>query len=409
MIRSKWFRVGATVAALVPVVALDTPAKAAFPGITGRVACASFRDGDSEIWTFDPTGTEKSPVQLTDNTVTDGRPRYSPDGRLIAFESTRDGPLEIYIMNADGSGVRRLTTTGVAGVHGNSSPAWSPGGDRIAYQTTRNPGAFFDVHVINVDGTGDVRITSNEAEESLPAWSPKGDKIAYNSRRIDDAANVHIMNPDGTGDVSLPAPGNLPGVEDSWPSWSPDASMIAFHSRRDDPGGEEIYRMNADGTNVVKLTNNGPNLFDIFPAWSPDGTRILWNSQRQGATNFGEIFSMSAVDGSSIIRITNNVAVDQRCDWQPLCTIYGSGQIIGTPGNDIICGSPGTDYIYGGGGNDRILGLGGDDQLNGAAGDDEIFGGIGNDKIFGDVGTDRADGGIGAGDQCIGEILQNCP
>jgi len=312
-------------------------------------------------------------------------------------------------MNADGSNVRRLTFSGVPGVHGNSSPAWSPGGDWIAYQTTRHAGFSFDIYRINVDGTDDTRLTNNAAEESLPAWSPLGDKIAFSSRRVDFAANVHIMNPDGTGDVSLPAPGNVAGVEDSWPTWSPDATMIAFHSRRDDPGGEEIYRMNANGSNVVQLTNNGTNLFDIFPAWSPDGARIVWNSQRQGAANFGEIFTMRASDGGDVVRITMNAAVDQRCDWQPVCTIYGSGAIVGTPGDDIICGSEGPDFIDGRGGNDRILGLGGHDSIVGGEGDDVIFGGPGFDRIDGSPGTDRVDGGLTAGDRCVGAILQNCP
>jgi Tol biopolymer transport system component len=383
-----------------------SPVQAAFPGGNGVIACASFRDGDSEIFTFSPSGTEQGVKQLTFNTSSESRPRYSPDGRKIAFESNMDGPSEIYIMNADGTGVRRLTFTGVPGVHGNSSPAWSPGGDQIAYQTTRN--GNFDVYRIDIDGTNDTPLTNLPVEESLPAWSPLGDKIALNSRAVDPSANVHLMNPDGTGHVSLPAPGNLPGVEDSWPTWSPDGSMIGYHSRRDDPGGEEIYRMNRDGSNVVRLTFNGPNQFDIFPAWSPDGTRIVWNSQRNGATNFGEVFTMNASNGGNVVRITNNVAVDQRCDWQPLCTLYGAGDIYGTAGNDIICGSDGPDRIFGGGGNDIILGLGGDDQLLGnVGGNDRLFGGAGNDRITGQGGADIVDGGIGV-DQCIAPT-RNCP
>ena len=162
--------------------------------------------------------------------------------------------------------------------------------------------------------------------------------------------------------------------------------------------------MNADGTGVRRLTFSG-----VAGVRSPDGSRIMWNSQRNGATNFGEIFTMRATDGGDIIRVTDNVAVEQRCDWQPLCTIYGSGSILGTAGDDIICGSDGSDRIYGAGGNDRILGLGGDDLIDGADGNDELFGGIGADRVYGNTGTDRTDGGILASDQCIGEIIQNCP
>jgi Tol biopolymer transport system component len=384
------------------------PVQAAFPGGNGVIACSSNRDGNFEIYTFNPNGTELGVTRLTNNPASDGRPRYSPDGRQIAFESNRDGPQEIYIMNADGTNIRRLTFSGVPGVHGNSSPAWSPGADQIAYQSTRD--GNFEVYRIDIDGQNDTRLTNLPVEESLPAWSPLGDKIAYNSRAVDPSANVHLMNPDGTDKVSLPAPGNLPGTEDSWPTWSPDGSMIGFHSRRDDPSGEEIYRMNRDGSNVVRLTFNtgpSPTNFDIFPAWSPDGTRIVWNSGRSAA-NFGEVYTMNASDGGNIVRITQNDAVDQRCDWQPICTIYGAGDINGTPGNDIICGSDGPDRILGGGGNDIILGLGGDDQLLGnAAGNDRIFGGAGNDRITGQGGVDIIDGGIG-NDQCIAPT-RNCP
>jgi Tol biopolymer transport system component len=384
------------------------------------IACASFRTGNSEIFTFNPNGTELNPVNLTNNPASDGRPRWSPDGRQIVFESNRSGAFELYIMNADGSNVRRLTFGGVPGVHGNSSGSWHPDGSQIAYQSTRT--GHFQIFKIFVDGTGDQRLTSSATEESLPAWSPLGTKIAFSSRLQDVNADVHIMNPDGSGVVNLT---NNPGVEDSWPTWSPDGAQIAFHSRRDDPGGEEIYRMPSTGGPVTKLTNNGPNLFDIFPAWSPDGTRILWNSRRQGATNFGEVFHMNAVDGSDVRRVTNHPDVDQRCDWQPLCTIYGAGDIMGTPGNDIICGSHGPDRIYGAGGNDRILGLGGDDWVFGGPGNDTLFGGLGNDRVYGEAGADFlsagpgndfivADAGetvdVGAGtDQCSIGGVPGCP
>jgi Tol biopolymer transport system component len=385
----------------------SSPVHAAFPGGNGVIACQTSRTGNSEIFTFSGTGTEVQATNITNNPATDSRPRYSPDGRTIVFESNRDGPTELYLMNSDGSNVRRLTFSPAAG-HGNGAANFSPGGDQIVYQTTRNAGNSFDVYKIDVDGKNDTPLVTNTVEDSLPAWSPNGDKIAISSRIVDAATDVHLINPDGSGIVDIT---NSPG-EDSWPAWSPDGSMIAFHSRLDDPAGEEIYRINANGSNRVRLTNNtGPaqGSFDIFPFWSPDGTRIGWNSGRAGASDgFGEIYTMSAVDGSNIVRITNNTATDQRCDWQPLCTIYGSGNITGTPGDDIICGSEGPDQINGNGGNDRILGMGGNDQIFGGAGNDKIFGGAGNDSIFGQGGTDILDGGIGA-DRCLGSITRSCP
>lgn len=391
MARGRWaLRTLAATAVLGSVAVVNGPAAHAVnPGLNGVIACSSNRTGNFEIITFNPAGTELNVTNLTNNAASDNQPRWSPDGRQIAFSSTRDNPSgDIYLMNADGTNVRRLTFSG-----GASAPNWHPDGSQIVYQKVV-PGLSFEVFKIFVDGTGETDISNNPAEDSLPAWSPDGTKIAFSSRQVDPAADVMVMNPDGSGVVDIT---NNPGVEDSWPSWSPDGTMIAFHSRRDDPAGEEIYRMNADGSNVVRLTfNTGPvqGSFDIFPAWSPDGSRILWNSGRDG-TGFGEVYTMNATNGSDVRRITNNPGVDQRCDWQPLCTIYGRGDIAGTAGNDIICGSDGPDRISGGGGNDRILGLGGNDQMSGGDGNDMLFGGFGNDSLSPGPGVDFLSGGPG--------------
>jgi Tol biopolymer transport system component len=413
------------------VVANVAPAGAAFPGANGKIACSTNRTGNFENFTFESTGPEINPTNITNSPGTDSRPRWRSDGRKIVFESARAGGTNLFISDADGSNVQQLTFTNDA-----SSGAWHPDGSQIVYVRTI-AGLSFEVYKINVDGTGTTSLASTPQEDSLPFWSPDGTTIAYSSRRQDAAADVHKMDSFGNNNVNLTL--NF-GVEDSWPNWSPDGSMITFHSRRLDAAGEEIYRMNADGSNVVQLTNLvGP--FDIFPFWSPDGTRIGWNSQRQGAANFGEVFHMNAVTGAlgaggvndetDVRRITNNAATDQRCDWQPLCTHYSvPGQItVGTEGNDIICGTEGDDRISALGGNDIVYGFGGNDQLSGGAGDDRMFGGIGDDSFVGGAGVDFTSGGPGAdrfaadatdridpgapganADQCVvGAALVACP
>lgn len=363
-----------------------SPAGAAFPGGNGKIACASNRTGDFEIFTFGSTGTEVNPTNLTNLVGFDGRPRWRSDGRKIAFESSRFSNSDIYVMDADGSNVQRVTFTGDA-----SSPAWHPDGSQIVYQRSV-PGLSFEIYKVNIDGSNPTVLSSTPQEDSLPFWNPEGTSIAFSSRRTDASADVHTMDSFGNGVVDIT---NNPGVEDSWPNWSPDGTQIAFHSRRDDPAGEEIYRMPAAGGAATRLTNN-PGAFDIFPAWSPDGTRIVWNSDR-GGSGFGEVWTMNAVTGDAggLVRITNNAATDQRCDWQPLCTIYGSGIIQGTPGDDIICGSEGADQIAGLGGNDIIYGFGGNDQISGGDGVDRIFGGLGNDSLVGGAGADFLSGGPG--------------
>ncbi|MDQ4090031.1 MAG: hypothetical protein M3163_06985 [Actinomycetota bacterium] len=370
-----------------------TPAGAAFPGINGKIACSSNRTGNFEVFLFDPDNTESGVINITNHPGSDGRPRWRSDGRKIAFESNRAGGSNIFIADADGSNVQQLTFSGNA-----SSPAWHPDGSQLVFQRSF-PNLNFEIYKINVDGTGETVLASTPTEDSLPFWSPDGTQIVFSSRRLEgntQPPDIYTMDSFGNNVTNIT---NLPAIEDSWPNYSPDGTQIVFHSRRDDPAGEEIYRMPVTGGPAVRLTNNtGPvqGSFDIFPAWSPDGNRIVWNSGRAGGPDgFGEIYTMNASDGGNIIRITNNAATDQRCDWQPLCTIYGSGNITGTEGNDIICGSEGLDRINALGGHDIVYGFGGDDQFIGGDGHDRIFGGLGNDSFIAGPGSDFTSGGPG--------------
>ena len=202
---------------------------------------------------------------------------------------------------------------------------------------------------------------------------------------------------DGDGDVNCDVQTRVthsPG-EDAHAHWSPDGSQLTFHSRRDFPSPTglqiEIYRSDVNGSNAVRLT--GPdNVFDAFPTWSPDGQRIAWSRLFPS-----DVFTMNAADGSQQLNITNHPADDTRCDWSRLlpCTITGSGDIVGTRGDDVICGSPGNDRISAGGGNDVIYAGGGDDQVSAGRGDDIVFGERGNDFISGDDGNDTLFGDQG--------------
>jgi hypothetical protein len=155
---------------------------------------------------------------------------------------------------------------------------------------------------MNADGSDQIRLTNNSANDYTSAWSPDGTEIAFSSDR-DGNYEIYVMNADGSDQIRL----TNNSANDRFPAWSPDGTEIAFSSDRD--GDFEIYVMNADGSDQIRLTNNSAN--DDYPAWSPDGTKITFSSDRDGNH---EIYVMNA-DGSDQIRLTNNPTLDWFPAW----------------------------------------------------------------------------------------------
>ncbi len=114
-------------------------------------------------------------TRLTHSAAFDASPAWSPDGRHIAFDSNRDGIFEVYVMNADGSGVTRLTG------NGGGNPAWSPDSRRIAFDSYHDGNR--EIYVMNADGSGVTRLTHNPADDGYPSWSPDGQRITFDSTR----------------------------------------------------------------------------------------------------------------------------------------------------------------------------------------------------------------------------------
>ncbi|WP_420616708.1 Ig-like domain-containing protein [Candidatus Palauibacter sp.] len=249
----------------------------------------------------DPSGL--SAAQDMAVTVTDGAarltnlasreavgPRWSPDGAKIAFwsfDASEPERSEIHVMNADGSGLTRLTNRG-------GGPAWSPDGARIAF--TSDAG----IYVMNADGSGEARLTDHGV---VPQWSPDGAKIMFTSDR-DGHSNIYVMNADGSGETRLTTTSS-----DFQPAWSPDGAKIAFRSGRS--GANEIHVMNADGSGVTQLTSRGAGADN--PQWSPDGAKIAFISSLGGRRS---VFVMNA-NGSRLTRLTDPSNVDVNAQWSP--------------------------------------------------------------------------------------------
>jgi Tol biopolymer transport system component len=268
----------------------------------GRIVFESNRDGQLEIYRMNADGS--APTRLTDNPATDNVPSISPDGTKVAFTSDREGSQDIYVMNIDGSGLRRLTSD--AGIE--LQPAWSPDGTKIAYHGSSIE--QFDIFVVDAAGGTPVDVTNTPADEASASWSPDGRQIAFTSTR-DGNAEIYRANADGSGSATRLT--NDP-AEDHDPDWSPDGQKLAFYSDR--PGSSccgTVWTINAsDGSGATNLTNG--SIFDADPSWSPDGTRIAF-VRDAGGQNF-EVWTALA-DGTDQVNLTPIGGRNSFPDWGP--------------------------------------------------------------------------------------------
>ena len=262
------------------------------PAGPSRIAFTSNSDENRDIYIMDADGSNLS--RLTDHPGWDSKPAWSPDGSKIAFRSNRNGNSEIWVMEADGSNPTNITNYQGA----DHAPAWFPDGTKIVFQSSRD-GGFADIYVMDADGSDPTRLTDHPDWEIDPAWSPDGAKIAFWVQRIGLGRSVWVMDADGTNQTQIYNPGESP-------AWSPDGTRIAFHSQN------HIWVTDADGSNPTNLTNQGST--NTEPAWAPDGTRIAFVSNRISQR---DIWVMDA-DGSNQMRLTSDPQIfDTDPAWSP--------------------------------------------------------------------------------------------
>lgn len=224
---------------------------------------------------------------------------WSRDGGRIAFESGGRN-VQITVMNADGSGRARLTDTNGS----NMTPTWSPDGRKIAFSSTRDGNGT--IYTMNADGSDQTRLATGAGDAFFPSWSPDGRKIVFHTNR-DGKWVIAVMNADG-GDQTRLTDGR---ANDFFPSWSPDSTRLVFASTRD--GHDEIYAMTADGGNQTRLTFGRSDNWE--PSWSPDGRTIAFISTRG---RNAEVYAMNA-DGSDQTNLSRNPAADsgRLLSWSP--------------------------------------------------------------------------------------------
>jgi Tol biopolymer transport system component len=306
-------------AAAAGVMALGAPASATFPGTDGRIAFRGVIPGRGfgEIFTAKTDGSDARRLTSTPGRSDSDLPDWSPDGQRIAFDSTRtdiDGREEvsqIYVMNADGSGLTQLTR----GPGVQRSASWSPDGGSLAIAADWGDPALQGIWIIPASDPDGVTQQEARRVSTLPAgfdfdfepqFSPDGSSIVYTRYRSARASAIHRVGIDGTGLEHL-TPWRLNASD---PDWSPDGQRIAFDSGDASlPGSKmNIYVMGADGSGRTRLTDRkavkrvegGANIRGVNnPVWSPSGVQIMYTRNlRHFPPNKGNELVAMNPDGS---------------------------------------------------------------------------------------------------------------
>lgn len=270
--------------------------------------------GYSEQLLLHPLGGE-APTPLTPRTGRARNASWSPDGRWIVFESDLNSFSDLYRIDPDGSGLRRLTDD----PQGNFEPVISPDGKQIVLSSSRDMNA--EMYRIRSDGGSPERLTWSMRDEWGARWSPDGRSVAFLSDKT-QKDEIHLVEPNGAGERRLNATRAHPEARstdllEGEIAWSPDGRKIAY-STRDRQGRSRIWVADLRKEKHALLSDGSGN--DEKPVWSPGGRYIAFVSTRDGDR---ELYLMRA-DGSAPTRLTRTPGADGLPLWIPPPTGAGA-------------------------------------------------------------------------------------
>lgn len=295
----------ALLVAMLGLLLTSNSAWASFPGKNGRIVFIANPGGSWQLYTINPDGSDM--VQLTHMDPTSDsswEPSYSPSGQEIAFDygpvdSTGNAHPDLYVINADGTGLTQLTHDGLS-----QAPRWSPDGTKLIFARQSTVTGQTVVTEMRADGTGQKKaLTSDFWSSFADSYTPDGNKINFDSQMGGLVSAEWIMNADGSSMKQLTAAPLEGGVSDV----SPDGKHIVFNSHDNSPLFPAIFVMNLDGGDLQQLTFPPDQQVDLGPVYSPDGMKIVFASSRIDPGSL-DLFVMNA-DGSNITAIATGLTV----------------------------------------------------------------------------------------------------
>jgi TolB protein len=308
------------------------PAQAAFPGTNGMIVFDSFRDSNNlDVWALDPNAVNPpgSAVPVSQNTAPDFNPRWSPDGKQVAYVSRRgtDTAPQVYVQDVNAPLTAHRVTTQSSTIN-DSKPAWSPDMTEIAFAKISGGGR--DIWVVNVTTGAERQITAT-ATNLNPSWSANGSYIAFESNRSGGTFDIwkmpsHPVAPDAGATDLTP---NTTTSNETQVDVSPGSGRILYKSDRAgvSPAGDVFVQpASATGTPTRLTTQQGND-----PGFSPDGKKFTFASNRNVPGSVDVFVQPIAPDtntGVTATNVSNNPAADQHPDW-------GVGMACPPPSSDL--------------------------------------------------------------------------
>ena len=274
------------------------------PQAVAKIAFGRLVGSGWHVFLMGPLGANQ--IDLTPGTFSNCDPAWSPDHRQIVFTSNRKTYFEVYIMDANGLNLRRVTFNGVQEEASYASPAWSPDGTKIVAARTAG---FLVAHLymFHPDGTHMTQLTTGPHADENPTWLPDGSGILFDSDR-QGGRQIFAINTNGLNLRRL----TFTGTVNQYPSCAPEVARVVYTSNRG--GDSRLWTMKPDGTDAHVVPNTGGTHGLAQPSWGPGGTAIVYRASAATTSSPNRICRINA-DGTGRTVLTPSASNDEWPAW----------------------------------------------------------------------------------------------